>query len=276
MIGSPGFNHPESPFYVSLMTAVHEALEADQLHMLYLGSKDAWDGGVASKVDGVLFCGKDEAESVPRKLPAHLPRVAMLTNVSAMTSVGVDNYQGAQIAVQHLLGFGHHRIACLMERTPWEARRRLAGYSDALQEAGIEADPSWKRAVEAIAEQPGNDQSYLEWAREHMLAWLQSGWRETGCTAILAQNDMAAIGVLQALQKEGISVPGEVSVMGFDGTAICDLVSPRLSAVALPLSQIGARAVEILTRQIAGEASSPETILLPWSLRVGESVAPPP
>jgi LacI family transcriptional regulator len=106
-----------------------------------------------------------------------------------------------------------------------------------------------------------------------MKKWLSDGWRETGCTAILAQNDVAAIGVMQILQEEGIRVPDDVSVMGFDGTEICDLVSPRLWSVMLPLAQIGAKAVEILNRQIAGEADAGETILLPLHLRQGESVA---
>jgi len=106
-----------------------------------------------------------------------------------------------------------------------------------------------------------------------MCAWLREGWLETGCTAILVQNDIAAIGVIQMLQKEGIRVPEQVSVIGFDGTELCDLISPRVSAVALPFEQIGAKAMEMLNQQIAGEQSSPQVIMLPVDLREGESVA---
>jgi len=116
-------------------------------------------------------------------------------------------------------------------------------------------------------------QPYLEWGLEHMQAWLEDDWEAAGCTAILVQNDAGAVGVMQVLQKAGIKVPEQVSVMSFDGTEICDFVSPRLSAVALPLPQIGMKAVEALNRQISGEPSSAESILLPLSLRPGESVA---
>jgi LacI family transcriptional regulator len=68
-------------------------------------------------------------------------------------------------------------------------------------------------------------------------------------------------------------VPEEVSVMGFDGTEMCDLVSPRITAVALPFEQIGIKAIEILNRQISGEQSLPQAIMLPLGLRAGESVA---
>jgi DNA-binding LacI/PurR family transcriptional regulator len=107
-----------------------------------------------------------------------------------------------------------------------------------------------------------------------MADWLRDGFKELGCTAILAQNDMTAIAVVQVLQKEGFKVPEQVSVMGFDGTEICNLITPHLSSVALPLTQIGAKAMEMLNRQIAGEPCQAETILLPLSLRHGDSVAP--
>ena len=79
---------------------------------------------------------------------------------------------------------------------------------------------------------------------------------------------------MQALQQAGIDVPGQVSVMGFDGTQLGELSSPRLSAVALPLEQIGRTAVELLNQQIAGEPTQRLAIMLPCSLREGDSIAP--
>lgn len=274
-IGSTAYQIPKSPAYVRLMNGVHQALEPVQQHLLYLGGVDSWDVEACSKVDGVLICNSEETPEILRKLPPHLPRVSILTVTEGVTCVGVDDFGGARMAVRHLVNLGHRRIACLMEKNPSEARRRYAGYCDALQEAGIEVDPRWVRLTENVlhvGEKWTTEQPYREWARQQMCAWLREGWPETGCTAILVQNDVAAIGMVQTLQQEGIRVPEQVSVMGFDGTEMCDLVSPRISAVALPFEQIGARAMEILNRQISGERSSPQVIMLPLDLRLGESV----
>lgn len=272
IIGSTGFKREDSAFNVALMRAVHQAVDSEGRQLLYLGEETSRYQNPAVPVDGVLICGVEETATVISQLPPDLPRVSVLTSMEGVTSVGVDEYRGAQIAVRHLLDLGHRRIACLMEKTAWEARRRVAGYRDALAERGIEADPSWQRLVESVDRHEA--QPYRDWAHEQMRAWMKDGWHETGCTAILAQNDMTAIAVVQVLQKEGIKVPEQVSVMGFDGTELCNLITPHLSAVALPLTQIGAKAMDMLNRQIAGEPCQAETILLPLSLRHGDSVAP--
>jgi DNA-binding LacI/PurR family transcriptional regulator len=272
LIGSAGFHAPIHPFYSQFVRAVQNMLQASEQHLLYLGLGERWNQRASEKVDGVLICGVEEDAPIFRELPASLPHVSVFTSIEGVTSIGVDEYRGAQLATRHLLDYGHRRIALLMEKQAWEARRRVAGYTDALTQAGIETTPQWLRLVGAVGHKNAS-QPYLAWAREHMRKWLDDGWRETGCTAILAQNDVAAIGVMQILQEEGIRVPDDVSVMGFDGTEICDLVSPRLWSVMLPLAQIGAKAVELLNRQIAGEANVGATILLPLHLRQGESVA---
>lgn len=272
IIGSVGFQSQNSPFYARLMSAVHEAATDAAQHVLYLGIETSWDKSAEDKVDGVLICGVEESVPMLNQLSPSLSRVAVLTSMEGMASVGVDEYRGAQMAVRHLYDLGHRRIACLMEKTPWQARRRFSGFRDALEENKIPAPAQWQCLTSDVNLK--KSQPYLHWAHEHMSAWLQDGWRKTNCSAIVVQNDVGAIGVMQVLQKEGIRVPEDVSVIGFDGTELCDLVSPRLTSVALPLAQIGIKAVELLNRQIAGEKNSGETILLPLCLRHGESVTP--
>lgn len=275
-IGGANYQAPKLPFYQHLMDAMQQSIVGAQRHLLYLGTDKDWDAAACGKVDGVIICNIEDTESILCQLPPHLPRISVLTIVDGVTSVGVDDYRGAQIAMRYLLSQGHRRIACLMEKHPSESRHRFNGYRDALIEAGIEADSAWIRLAESVDVKKMkriSPQPYREWAHQQMAEWLRDGWDETGCTAILVQNEVAAIGVMQILQKEGIKVPEQVSVMGFDGTELCDLVSPHLSAVALPLAEIGAKAIEILNRQIAGERFSPQAIMLPLSLRLGESVA---
>lgn len=275
-IGGVNYKSPKLPFNQILMEAMQQSAVAGQRHLLYLGTDQDWDVEACGKVDGVVFCNIEDTQSIQRKLPLHLPRVSVLTIVDGVMSVGVDDYRGAQMAVRYLLERGHRRIACLMEKQPSEARRRYGGYRDALIEAGIEIDSHWVRLTESLDTKKRTQfttQPYREWAQQQMQEWLRNGWNATGCTAILVQNEVAAIGVMQVLRKEGISVPEQVSVMGFDGTELCDFVSPHLSAVALPLADIGVKAIEILNRQIAGEQFSEQAVMLPLSLRQGESVA---
>lgn len=275
IIGSGSFKAQDSPFYKQVMDAVHNVVESQQQHSMYLGTEAAVNAAAVAKVDGVLIFGVQESAPVFKELPSSLPKVSVLNSIDGVVSVAVDEYRGAQMAVRHLMDLGHRRIACLMEKRVWPARRRFGGYCEALEERGIEINPSWARLVNPLDFTKGKiGQPYLEWGRGQMQAWLREDWEEMGCTAILVQNDVAAIGVIQVLQNAGIKVPEQVSVIGFDGTEVCDLISPRLTSVAMPLTQIGRRAVALLNRQIAGKTVSPETILLPLSLRSGESVAP--
>lgn len=271
-IGSAPYKAKKNPFYMHLMDGVQQAADAKHQHLLYLGTDHSWDVSACAKIDGLLLCNIEDPKEILDELPPHLPCISLLTILDGLTCVGVDDYRGAQMAVRHLLSLGHRRIACLMEKLPSEGRRRFAGYHDALLEAGIEEEPGWVRLTDTLGKVE-TDQPYREWASLQMRAWLQEGWKEAGCTAILVQNEIAAIGVIQVLQKEGIRVPEDVSVMGFDGTEICDLISPRLCAVTLPLEQIGAKAMEIINQQIGGEKLAAQAITLPVSLRAGESVA---
>jgi GntR family transcriptional regulator of arabinose operon len=275
-IGSASHATPLSPYHTSLMGGVQQAIEAAGQHMLYMGTDYSWDMELCDKVDGVLVCGIEDTAAVISQLPSHLPCVFALNVVDGRTSIGVDEYRSAQMAVRHLLQLGHRRIACLMESAFSTPRMRYSGYRDAMYEVGIQPHDSWMRLVSVNADKKTEPkQPYYVWSRNHMTDWLKNGWQETGCTAILVQNETAAIGVMQALQQAGINVPEQVSVIGFDGTELCELSTPRLSAVALPLEEIGRQAVELLNRQIAGEAALGQAVMLPCYLRDGDSIAVP-
>lgn len=266
-----------SPFYSDLMAGIQRVLQDNGQQLVHMGSAEAWNEDAYAKVDGILLCNIEAASPVLSLLPPHLPRVSSLIMFDDISSVGVDDYRGAQLAVRHLLGLGHRKIACLMEGYLSEGRRRMAGYRDAMVEAGIDVNPSWTRMAGGVFDGKTNwktAQPYAEWGRQEMTAWLQEGWLETGCTALLVQNEISAIAAMQILQMQGIDVPGDISIMGFDGTEICDVVSPTLCAVAVPLAEIGARAAELLNQRIAGDRSEPENIVLPVTIRPGGSVGP--
>jgi len=274
-IGGALANQQHNPFDTLIMEGVQQAVESQRQHLLYMGTDYSLNLQGCEKVDGVLICNIEDSATVSNRLPILMPRVSLLTVADGMSSVVADDYRGAKAAVKYLLELGHRRIACLMEKQPSIARSRFAGYLDAMEESDLDADSRWANRATVNAKSMGTAQPYLAWARIHMTKWLQQDWSELGCTAILVQNEVAAIGVMQILQENDIKVPQDISVMGFDGTETCNLITPSLMAMALPLEQIGRKAVEVLNRQIAHEHSAEEVIMLPMSLRQGGSVAPP-
>ena len=163
-------------------------------------------------------------------------------------------------AAQHLLDLGHRRIAFVHGylHSP-TAQARLDGYQRALQTAGVAPEPAWTHALGGKFQLGAR---FTSQARQSMQGWLAEGWQELGCTAVVCHNDEAALGVIQALADHGIRVPQDVSVVGFDGTEYCDLVSPALTSVALPLQEIGATAVELLLNQITTGVINDEHITL--------------
>jgi DNA-binding LacI/PurR family transcriptional regulator len=277
-IRSFGFQSMRDPFAAHLNMGIQQAATQHQQRLMSMETAPGWDAtDLIKNVDGLLLSGHPAAanKEIMRLKPAKMPCISLLVVADGMTNVIVDDYGAAKIAMEHLLENGHRRIACLMEETRSIShilRDRVAGYEDAMEKAGIEIKPGWERLANA-EEVVEARQTHLQWGREQMREWLKSGWHKLKCTAILAQNDHVAIGAMQVLQEAGIDVPDEVSVMGFDGTELCDYVTPRLSSVQLPLEQMGVKAMKLLMAQIENGYTEEQVIMLPTKLRAGDSVA---
>lgn len=252
------------------------AAQAGKSVVLLSGLSPAgWD-----QVEGVLILDCQDQGAWLRSEHPQLPAVHLLVGSKTIASVSADEAGGASAAVEHLLRLGHTRIGCLFNgldvQRPSQTTARFAGYLAGLHAAGIQPAPGWIYDP-GTSENP--DAGYRHWGYNSMRRWLKAGWRRAQCTALLAQNDLAAIGAMEALLENGIKVPRDVSVIGFDSTEICECVSPGLSAVKLPLYDMGCRAVELLLKEIAlhpelARARDPEQVILPTSIEQRESTAP--
>jgi DNA-binding LacI/PurR family transcriptional regulator len=161
------------------------------------------------------------------------------------SKVMVDNEQSAYEAVKHLIENGCKRIAFLAgPKNVSVSNQRRMGYSRALQEAGIESDPS------LIIHSDYFQDSAI--AKTHQL--MKEANRPDG---ILVVSDRLAIGVLIALRELNISVPDEVKMVSFNNEPICSLVSPTISSIAQPLEEIGRLSVELLLEQIEHKTDNP-------------------
>lgn len=276
-----GFSQTEfSPYWISLINGVEAALRERDAQILLLShlSPAGW-----SKVDGILMNG-GEGEVSTHLIPPHVPAVSFITPphfsgkaadckraAAGAFVVAPDDYEGMRAATQHLIELGHHRIGylhngrCDLHVYP----RRLAGFRMALREAGIEMDERWSRPLPT----PSPRLHFRNAARDEMRRWLADGWKKLGCTALLVLNDDAAWGAIEALQEKGYSVPDDVSVVGYDGTDLAELDGRSLTTVDIRLEDIGRMGVNLLWRCFQGENISQRSVVMPATLRVGDSTA---
>lgn len=259
-----------NPFFPELVHGMQEAADRAGLTLLLGGiSASASASRVTigmlrrKKVDGIIVVAGALDLEGQQDLFTGVPAVFLDRPLSleGVGSVGIDHEDGAYQATRHLIDLGHRRIAHISgPRAHDVAIRRLAGWRRACEEAGIPAE-DLVLADGDFSESGG----YL--GAEQVLA------DRDRVTAIFAANDLSAIGVLSYCADHGISVPDDLSVIGFDGIALCRYVTPKLSTVAQPIAQLGAAAIDSL--QVAITEGRPESIVLRAELRPADSTAAP-
>jgi DNA-binding LacI/PurR family transcriptional regulator len=253
------------PYWAYLLQGMRRVAEREGVELLLLNS--ARPGPGWEKIDGVLVSGAPE--KVQAMLPPGMPGVSLIQPTTAMSSVVANDYAGAKLATAHLLELGHRRIGYMQPPASHRIEsRRLTGYQAALWDAGIESDPRW---VHRLNDGWKKVRYFDDLGRVQMSQWLQGGWAELGLTAMLTHNDEMAIGVIETLQNNGIEVPRDVSVVGFDGTKAGEYFRPRLTSIEVPLQRIGERSLELLLEQIKEEKTELVGEVMPVRLVVRES-----
>jgi LacI family transcriptional regulator len=200
---------------------------------------------------------------------ARIPAVLVNRNTASarLPYVGADERTGVTLAVDHLVGLGHRRIAYLAgPQDTSTGRERASAFRQAVRGHGLPTGRGQIRACSAYTEAAG-----AVTAR----ALLAS---RTDCTAILAGNDLIAFGVLDQLARAGISCPDQVSVIGFNDLPLVDKLTPPLTTVRLPLSDMGGLAAEILLTELDATAPNgrPTQSLLGVELAVRGTTSAPP
>jgi LacI family transcriptional regulator len=157
-----------------------------------------------------------------------------------MPTVDSDNFAGAVLATNHLLSLGHRRIGFLGGRPDLESSRlREAGFRKALGDAGIALD-------DALVRVGGYKSDTAEAPAHELLS------RPDRPTAVFAANDLTAITTMEVARRLGLSVPEDLSVIGFDNVPESAMASPPLTTIAQPLQQMGAEALRLLVDLIDG------------------------
>ena len=180
----------------------------------------------------------------------------------ALPVVGIQNRDGARLAVEHLLSLGHRRIAFIAgSHQTGQSAERQAAYVQALEDAGIEVDPAL--IVSGLFRQTGGFA-----ATEALLALPQPP------TAIFAANDEMAFGAIDAIHSKGLRVPEDISVVGFDDIGTSSHIHPPLTTMRQPLAELSASAVGELMALIEGHGVEARKLTLPLQLIVRQSTGP--
>ncbi len=177
-----------------------------------------------------------------------------------MHFVTVDDVHAAQLAVEHLLALGHCRIGYVgVTNRPKSNQYRLKGYQDALEAAGIASDPALIFTSHTIEDHVKIGEASLE----PLLA--------AGATAVFCYNDTTAMGLLAACYKRGVSVPGNLSIIGFDDIDMAAYTIPPLTTIRQPRFELGQRAMHMMLDLLAGQ--QPENQMVPGELVVRQTTA---
>ncbi|AGL17258.1 LacI family DNA-binding transcriptional regulator [Actinoplanes sp. N902-109] len=254
-----------NPFFPAVVKAVQSQARACD-YAVFLSDIDEEPAAeaqliraMAKQVDGFLLCSPRSADEELRSFAGQVPIVVLNRRIAPFPSVTADNPDGMRQAVAHLHALGHRRIGYVSgPRASWSNRERWRGLrTSAGVLGGIEL-------VEAGSVPPTVDGGIA--IADVVLA--------AGVTAVLAYNDLTALGLLHRFQARGVAVPEDISVVGFDGIMLSALVSPALTTVAVAAEQIGRVGVDLLLETMADPERSPVRRVLPAQLIVRSSTGP--
>ncbi len=262
-----------NPFFLSMLGSLTRtcALRGFDLLTSFQQMSNNWhvDYEDSHKADGLILLGYGDYELYRARLEAlvaqgtHFVRWGSVQTGQPGITIGCDNQRGGRDAARHLIESGRRRIAFLGDASSHypEFNDRYRGACAAQIEAGLVPDPAL--LVSALsAEQAGYDAA---------IALIDRG---VAFDAIFAASDLIAIGAMRALDERGVSVPGDVAVVGFDDIPAASLTHPPLTTVAQDYRLAGEVLVDTLLRQIRGEDA--ESTSLPARLIVRRSSGQPP
>jgi DNA-binding LacI/PurR family transcriptional regulator len=215
------------------------------------------------RADGVVLAGARLPAGVIAAAARSVP-IALVGSDLRLPNVDVvvdDDFHGAAMAVEHLVGLGHRDIALIDGGQGAGAAERRAGYAAAMGRAGL-------GAYVQIEPADFTEEGGYEGARRLL-------GRRRRPTAIFASNDQSAVGALNAIEEAELGVPGDISLIGYDNTALAALRHISLTTIHQPRKQIGEMAITAVLRRIGRPTAKAQRHVLPPRLVVRATTAKP-
>lgn len=213
------------------------------------------------RVDGIILVTAGGRGLLAARILKEIPIVVMDRSLPRLQvdTVVTDNVAGAYEAAKHLVTMGHRRIGIIAG--PYSlapARDRLEGYRKAFLEERIAWNPALVRQSSFT----------IMGGYEAMKELLNIRPRPT---AVLASNDMMALGALRAIQEAHLRIPEDIAIIGYDDITVASLVNPQLTTVAQPTRAMGQMSVKMLLKRVHGDSSPARVVTLKPTLIVRES-----
>ncbi len=271
----------ENPFYAEMLGGIEEAADQDGYQLL-VASTDTTGRTEAQAAKalrsyrpaGYLLCGMRDPGVAAELASGAVPTV-IVDSHDAPPEAGrivVDDHLGVRLAVDHLVGLGHRRIAAVIASDVDAGRhRRLAGYIDALDAAGLDADEALR--LPDIRSRGASEPAPRPAVVDRLMRL------DPRPTAIVAGDDLGAIGLIDTLEARGIRVPTDMSVVGFDDIAWARVGRIGLTTVRQPARAVGKEAATGLIDYLLGRSLEPLSTfrhLVEPELVIRRTTAPPP
>lgn len=251
-----------NPVFVGFVRGAERAtVERDALLVL-VESKESSEAEQAAisrlmpTVDGMVLTSSRLSDNAIRAAAKTIPLVVLNREVRDVASVSSDDVHAIKKAIEHLVGLGHRRICYLAgPEASWADGMRWRGVLEAGHELAL--------VVRRIG-------PFLPTVRGGRMAAEQ--WLQRRTTAVIAYNDLMAVGFCAQLGQAGVRIPDEVSVVGFDNIPDAALIQPPLTTIAAPHVRIGLVAVNhVLSRRRTGDSDPQKWMRLPARLVIRDS-----
>jgi DNA-binding LacI/PurR family transcriptional regulator len=257
-----------NPFFLSMLGSITRTCANRGYDLLISFQQLSHDWHVdfedSRKADGIILLGYGDYELYHAKIEklvlqgTHFVRWGFVQEGQPGTTIGCDNFRGGYDAVQHLIANGRRKIAFLGDASSHypEFRDRYRGGCEAQKSNGISI--ATNRQVDAITNEQSGHDAAIELLR-----------RRVKFDAIFAASDLIAIGAIRALEEQGLDIPTDVAVVGFDDIPAASLAHPPLTTVQQDYKRAGEVLVDTLLKRIRNEKA--DTAALPARLIVRKS-----
>lgn len=258
-----------NPFFAEVVAGVEQYCNQHQYNLIISstdGNEERLQQNIQTliqkQVDGLLLMYSDARNAIVKQLNVQLPMVIMDWWPTAMNADKIyENSEfGAYLATKTLIEQGHKKIAIITGKLDKSlASNRLIGYQKALQDARLTSHPDW--IIESHFD--------FEGGVEGMKKLLQCAERPT---AIFACSDTIAVGVYQVAWQNGLRIPEDISVIGYDNIMLSQYLTPPLTTIHQPKAELGKLAVETLLQRIKAPEQEYKTLMLEPQLIERQSV----
>ncbi|HPZ15392.1 MAG TPA: LacI family DNA-binding transcriptional regulator [Sphaerochaeta sp.] len=255
-------------YHQMIFSSVEETLEAHRYKVLVCRVQDTLSNEqiyvdllMQNRVDGIILMHESKNPQIYTHLKkAQVPIVLAGIDIPGLQvpQVRIDDLAAAMDGTNHLLRLGHRKIALIMGSGYSVGDKRLAGYKRALEEAGVSFDDSLLQAGGYT----------LESGYDAMNALLS---RHGDLDAVFALSDEMAAGAMHAAFQQGIDIPHDISLLGFDGITLAAYTNPKLTTVSQPICEIGEKAAQLLLKMLESNEVVPKLTIMAHTIQQGDS-----